>query len=154
MSPVPTSFSPRPIKGKLSAKSWRAQYESYIRSDAWCEKRKLVLLRSRGWCEGCGNPGAVEVHHLTYEHLGREFLWELAAVCAVCHERLHPDAKADVCRCDLDMHFWPFVDIFRQRPPDIPAAVHLSFAEHLSRHELSLVERAEANRRLDQAFRR
>ena len=32
---------------------------------------------------------ATQAHHLTYEHMGDEFLWELKAVCRPCHERWH-----------------------------------------------------------------
>jgi 5-methylcytosine-specific restriction endonuclease McrA len=53
----------------------------------------LVLQRANGHCEGCGQRKAVQVHHLTYEHVGQEFLWELRAVCSECHDRLHPDRR-------------------------------------------------------------
>ena len=30
-----------------------------------------------------------QCHHLTYENVGEEFLFELVALCSDCHERLH-----------------------------------------------------------------
>lgn len=68
-----------------------AFYRTYILSPEWRHKRQLVLNRAAGVCEGCNERNAAQVHHLTYAHLGDEFLWELAAVCMECHRRLHPD---------------------------------------------------------------
>src|SRR5205807_4467434 len=70
---------------------WQVQYASYLQSDAWREKREMVFARSGGLCEGCRLKRAVQVHHLTYEHLGNELLWELAAVCLDCHNMVHGD---------------------------------------------------------------
>ena len=69
----------------------RAEYTAYICSRAWAEKRELVLKRAAGVCEGCGKKPPAQVHHLTYDHLGDELLWELKAVCMDCHRRVHPD---------------------------------------------------------------
>jgi hypothetical protein len=64
-------------------------YEKYLNSPEWTHKRKLVLKRSNGICEGCLEEPATQVHHLTYEHVGMEFLFELVAICEKCHDRLH-----------------------------------------------------------------
>jgi hypothetical protein len=71
-----------------------AAYSAYLKTDTWKKKRALVLDRADGMCEGCGVNYAVQVHHLTYEHLGDEFLWELKAVCLRCHRKAHPDKDA------------------------------------------------------------
>ncbi|MDH0614216.1 MULTISPECIES: hypothetical protein [unclassified Agrobacterium] len=71
--------------------SWFDQYNDYLASDEWQQKRKLVFKRSGGMCEGCGLAEAKQVHHLTYKHVGCEFLFELVAVCDSCHDRLHQD---------------------------------------------------------------
>ena len=60
------------------------------RSPKWQELCRLVFDRAKGMCEACGLRSAVHVHHRSYEHLGDEFLWELAAVCRECHRRIHP----------------------------------------------------------------
>jgi 5-methylcytosine-specific restriction endonuclease McrA len=68
---------------------WHARYAEYLESPEWAERRERVMRRA-GWiCEGCGARRATEVHHLTYEHVRKEFLWELRAVCRDCHERFH-----------------------------------------------------------------
>jgi 5-methylcytosine-specific restriction endonuclease McrA len=74
---------------------WRAWYNDYLQSEQWREKRGLVFARANSLCEGCRRNRAIHVHHLSYEHVGDEFLWELVAICKVCHDRAHgvPDAS-------------------------------------------------------------
>jgi hypothetical protein len=67
----------------------RARYAAYLRSPGWQRKRMAVLKRDNGICQACLVRTATEIHHLSYEHLGAEFAFELVSVCAVCHERLH-----------------------------------------------------------------
>jgi len=64
-------------------------YQTYLRSDHWQDTRRRVLQRANGFCEGCWQRRATQVHHLTYAHRGAEFLWELVAICDPCHARLH-----------------------------------------------------------------
>lgn len=74
---------------------WPELYRDYLRSHEWALKRAKVMRRAGHVCEGCGDHPAVDVHHLTYEHVTQEFLFELVALCAGCHERIHlqPGAK-------------------------------------------------------------
>ena len=67
------------------------EYQAYLQSPKWLALRNRVIARAENQCEGCGRWPAVDVHHLTYAHVGQEFLWELRAVCRDCHDRLHPD---------------------------------------------------------------
>ena len=76
-------------------REWRVWYDRYLESPAWAERRRLVLERAGGKCEGCRKRLATQVHHLTYEHVGNELLFELVAVCRDCHERIHPWAEWD-----------------------------------------------------------
>ena len=64
-------------------------YGDYLSSDIWKKKRNKVMERANGICEGCGDSPAVEVHHISYEHVEHEFLFELVAVCSECHDRIH-----------------------------------------------------------------
>lgn len=70
-------------------RAWRKRYRAHLRSLAWAQIRAKVFQRSRGRCEGCGEAEAYAVHHLTYAHLGAEFLWEVVALCDPCHARVH-----------------------------------------------------------------
>lgn len=67
----------------------REYYDAYIKSERWANKRAMVLKRCSQTCEGCGVRPATQVHHLTYEHLGDELLFELVGLCRDCHERVH-----------------------------------------------------------------
>lgn len=69
----------------------QADYSAYLSSAAWQAKRFKVLERDNYLCQGCRERRAVEVHHLTYEHIGNELLFELVSVCRQCHETLHPE---------------------------------------------------------------
>lgn len=69
--------------------SRRDEYRHYLNSPEWAEKRAAVLKRSKGICEGCLAEPATQVHHLTYDHIYDELLWELVAVCRRCHEKAH-----------------------------------------------------------------
>lgn len=77
-----------------SAKWWR-RYTLYLEHDpGWKRRRALVLKRSGGMCEGCGEKPATQVHHTdyrTYNAIGREMLWELRAICDECHAAITPD---------------------------------------------------------------
>ncbi len=64
-------------------------YGEYLSSDNWTRKREKVIARAQGICEGCGEKSATEVHHISYEHVGNEFLFELVAVCSECHDSIH-----------------------------------------------------------------
>ena len=85
-------FPPHVRLRVLTTVRWRRAYELYLRSDAWQAKRAAVLERAGRSCERCpaGSglfPVALDVHHLTYAHLGDELLDELEALCRPCHER-------------------------------------------------------------------
>jgi len=73
---------------------WPELYREYLRSQEWALKRAKVMRRAGGLCEGCGDHRATDVHHLSYEHVTQEFLFELVALCADCHERIHQQPGA------------------------------------------------------------
>ena len=64
-------------------------YHGYLNSDNWHAKRKMIMDRADGICEACLVSAATEVHHMTYDNVYDEFMWELRAVCRDCHERWH-----------------------------------------------------------------
>ena len=63
----------------------KSTYLRYLRSDAWREKRRLVLERDGYRCQLWRQHGATEVHHTTYAHLGHEPLQDLLSLCRACH---------------------------------------------------------------------
>ena len=79
-------------------REWWQRYNAYLLSPAWHTKRKRVMLRANGLCEGCGERPAAHVHHLRYpqqcfagspEWAAQEKLFDLRAVCVRCHEEIH-----------------------------------------------------------------
>jgi len=87
--------------------SWHEEHRTYLQSDEWKSKRRLVLKRAGGICEGCGVAEAVEVHHLHYNNHMNEFLFELVAVCRPCHLRLHADVSGDSPEPDFPVYEHP-----------------------------------------------
>jgi len=73
------------------SESWWEWYKEYLLSPEWKDKRQLVMGRARNVCESCGSNAAKQVHHIAYDHVGNEPLWELKAVCDECHEVLHSE---------------------------------------------------------------
>lgn len=73
---------------------WKG-YDAYLKTEEWKEIRKKVLFRAQDICEGCRENHAIHVHHLSYEHVGNEFLFELVAVCKDCHDRIHEKDEID-----------------------------------------------------------
>ena len=70
-------------------KEWDRWYENYLQSPQWLEKKRLVLKRNNFICEGCLKNKAKVIHHLSYEHVGDELLFELVALCDECHKKAH-----------------------------------------------------------------
>lgn len=66
-----------------------AEYEAVMRSAGWRRRRAQTIRRAGRRCQECGAGGPLDVHHLTYQHLGDERPWELVAVCERCHQQLH-----------------------------------------------------------------
>ena len=68
---------------------WWDEYQAYLESEEWAEKRKAVLERDRHLCQACLKAKATVVHHQTYEHCFNEPLFDLISVCVDCHANLH-----------------------------------------------------------------
>lgn len=68
---------------------WEKSYRAYLNSSEWKAKRQQVLERDQYRCQGCLNTRATQVHHLTYDNVGDELLFQLISVCDACHDRLH-----------------------------------------------------------------
>jgi len=74
------------------AEARRRKYHEYLQSPEWRELRERVLERDDHLCQGCLTEPATQVHHTgkdPYEHIFKEFCWELVSVCDGCHNRYH-----------------------------------------------------------------
>lgn len=68
-----------------------SEYAEYLNSPVWRTKRQKVLERDNYVCCGCLVNKATQVHHLTYEHIYDELLFELVSICDDCHAKAHPE---------------------------------------------------------------
>ena len=68
---------------------WKKVYESYLKSDVWLEIRNRAIIRASKKCESCGsNLVKLDVHHITYDHIGgKEKPEELQVFCYPCHQK-------------------------------------------------------------------
>lgn len=77
------------VQRKVEKKDFDNNYEEYLKSPGWLKKRNQVLKRCNYLCEGCRINKAIAVHHLTYNNIYKEFLFELVGICKNCHEKIH-----------------------------------------------------------------
>jgi 5-methylcytosine-specific restriction endonuclease McrA len=62
------------------------RYDEYIaRSPDWRKLRQAARERDGHRCQICGDGDYLETHHLTYDHLFAEYLFEIVTLCALCH---------------------------------------------------------------------
>lgn len=76
-------------------------YAQYLDTDHWQTMRRLALEAADHACQLCGGTDELDVHHRSYERVGRERLTDLVALCEPCHERHHGLVRnhdADVAR--------------------------------------------------------
>lgn len=72
-------------------------YRTYIRSHAWKRKAQAARERARFKCQLCGGKDQrLEVHHNTYERLGREAESDLVCLCERCHKLHHVGQRYSV----------------------------------------------------------
>lgn len=67
-------------------------YEKYIVSSEWRAKRKERLGIDNSRCAVCWSKEKLEVHHLTYENLGNEDVWNDLLTLCVKHHDIETDA--------------------------------------------------------------
>ncbi len=90
----------------------RDEYAAYLRSPWWQRVRRVRIHYADFTCNRCGyrqesfepSDKRLEVHHLTYKHLGAEWPWELEVLCEDCHAAHHelPPRPRPVCG-----NWWP-----------------------------------------------
>ena len=69
-------------------------YRKYLNSKAWTETRKKLFERVGRQCI-CGKI-ATQVHHKTYDNIGKEnLLTDLVVLCDKCHGRVHQSRNAN-----------------------------------------------------------
>lgn len=64
-------------------------YAQYINGPDWQTKRLERLQHDNHRCSRCQSTETLQVHHVTYERLGRERLTDLLTLCDPCHRSEH-----------------------------------------------------------------
>lgn len=73
------------------------EYDSYMKSEEWANKREERLRLDDRHCVMCGRADGItrkgkpilQVHHITYRNLGHETMEDLVSLCPTCHKRIH-----------------------------------------------------------------
>ncbi len=71
-----------------SKTKWLKQHTDYLNTPEWRLKREYVLKRDNYICQACLLERATQVHHLSYDHYGKEPIFELISVCKSCHDAI------------------------------------------------------------------
>ena len=69
-------------------------YRAYLASPEWAAKRKHTLETQGRYCRGCGTQRHLQVHHRSYDNLGREQEGDLVVLCTICHQGVHALTRA------------------------------------------------------------
>ncbi len=80
----------------LGKQQWIQQYNAYLNSPAWKEKRLSVLKRDNYLCQCCLDAYATQVHHKSYQFVdlkGNEPAFDLVAICVPCHDKIETMKK-------------------------------------------------------------
>lgn len=69
---------------------FEAKFRRVTKQGRWRNIRDLMIKLSKNRCQHCGCDGyatqPLEVHHKTYERLGRELIEGLQVLCKQCHK--------------------------------------------------------------------
>ena len=77
------------VDGKYNKERFFEIYKNHLNSEKWQKIRDKVLKRSNNICEGCMEEEATTVHHISYNDVGDELLFQLVALCKKCHDKCH-----------------------------------------------------------------
>lgn len=65
------------------------KYKTYLLSDEWEQKRKLVFQKKWRKCEKCKSENNLRIHHWTYIRIYKEKVSDLFVLCNDCHWEFH-----------------------------------------------------------------
>jgi 5-methylcytosine-specific restriction endonuclease McrA len=69
-------------------------YDSYLNSPAWADKREQRLRLDHGRCAVCGSRENLQCHHVNYDNFGNEDVEDdLLTLCESCHTDQHDGLK-------------------------------------------------------------
>lgn len=72
---------------QAKSQKWWEDYTAYLLTPKWQDKRERV--------QACLKRKATQAHHLTYKHVFDEPLFDLVAVCEICHQAIHKRERSN-----------------------------------------------------------
>lgn len=93
----------------------KIKYNTYIEGEAWKEKSSR-FIEDNPICKLCRKHKSEEVHHTSYNTLGKERPRDMAALCKRCHKGIHdlpPYIKDDVIQLKKSLKI---MEYFRKYP--------------------------------------
>ena len=77
-----------------------ASYSDYLKSATWRDVKQRYRESDLSQICMCGET-KVDLHHTTYERVGREELEDFVPLCRLCHEQAHILEASGVIELDL-----------------------------------------------------
>lgn len=87
------------------ARPHSAEYEAYLQSPEWRERRRRTLERDGYRCRVCNSPDNLDAHHRTYERFGEELDEDLTTLCRRCHDFFHDIERSDEPLPDVEITY-------------------------------------------------
>lgn len=81
--------TPAPPHAPVGYFAGHATYADYRASPWWARVREDALHRAHNRCQLCATQTRLEVHHNTYERLGKEWPSDVIVLCRSCHAKHH-----------------------------------------------------------------
>lgn len=66
-------------------------YTEYLQGKHWKGLRKALCLKPESKCGGCSSKHHLQIHHISYDRLGKELPEDLVVLCDGCHKRVHDE---------------------------------------------------------------
>jgi Na+-translocating ferredoxin:NAD+ oxidoreductase RnfC subunit len=68
----------------------KVEYRNYLNSDHWHDFKTMIKVKYGCIkCGVCGSTKNTNIHHLNYNHLGKEKLSDVVVLCRYCHKKYH-----------------------------------------------------------------
>lgn len=102
--PIIYCMTQKPTKYKKSKpyktnSKTRGEYQKYLASSHWRSFKKYFYKTQPKECCVCGDSFKLNLHHITYENLGKEKLEDVVCLCefhhSIVHQRLNKDKDSN-----------------------------------------------------------
>ena len=84
----------------------KPEYAAYLKTEHWQTMRRLALDAAEGRCQVCNGTEQCDVHHRSYDNIGREKLNDLCVLCRKHHGMAHDIAEASAGVPEVAASIW------------------------------------------------